>query len=271
MKYTVSEFAAKIRRLYPGDYEDLPDDKLVELWLRKHPNDRGKVDFTEEPEIKSKSRAAGIQETIVYQRSNWVRQLLFGLALLFLFFISYLKNPTSDDFTKQLEFKYNEKFKNELKQDGLVEGIFGMFSTALDHYLNSNYKRSDLLFFSIYHREVENTTKVIAIGFWNNFYFLEEPFPANSNNMNSGYLDKTGDQKSQPSIPSGYSPVINNLMNKYNVSPSKDAYGNDILRIDNYPEGGIILYLDSPTGGRVQSINNPQRTGTWSENNLKEK
>lgn len=184
MKYTVSEFAEEVRKLYPGEYDDLKDKKLVKLWLKKYPEDLIKVDFPREPSIKSKSPLENRQETIVYHRSNWVRQLLLGLALLLLFFISYLKNPTSDDFTKELEFKYNEKFKNELKQDGLVEGIFGMFSTALDFYLNSNYKRSDLLFFSIYHRVVANTPKVIAIGFWNNFFFLEEPFAVNSLNTN---------------------------------------------------------------------------------------
>lgn len=185
MKYTVTEFAKEIRKLYPGEYDDLKDKKLVKLWLKKYPEDLKKVDFTNETKIKSKSRKEGKQETIVYHRSNWVRQLLFGLALLFVFFISFLKNPTSDDFTKQLEFKYNEKFKNELKQDGLVEGILGMFSTALDYYLNSDYKRSDFLFFSIYHQKVENTAKVIAIGFWDNFFFLEEPFKAKTGNSDN--------------------------------------------------------------------------------------
>jgi hypothetical protein len=186
MKYTVNEFAAKIRNLYPGDYDDLPDEKLVELWLKKHPNDRERVDFSEQPSIKYNSPIEEKQKTIVYHHSSWVRQLLFGFALLFLLFISFLKNPTSDDFVKELESKYNEKFKNELKQNGLAAGVFGMFSNALDFYLNSNYKRSDLIFFSIYLREVENTPNVIAIGFWDNFYFFEEPFnskPENSDNF----------------------------------------------------------------------------------------
>jgi hypothetical protein len=185
MKYTVIEFAAKIRRLYPGDYVDLPDDRLVELWLRKHPNDRGKVDFPGKPRIKSELPLEKSQKTIVYYRSNWVRQLLFGLALLFLLFLSYMKNPTSDDFIKELELRYQEKFKTELKQEGLMAGILGLFSSGLDLYLNSNYKRSDLLFLSIYHREVANRPKVIAIGFWNNFFFLEEPFSDKTENSDN--------------------------------------------------------------------------------------
>lgn len=146
--------------------------------------DLGKVAYTEEPKIKSKSRTEGKQNTIVYHQSNWVRQFIIGLALLFLFFLSFLKNPTNDDFIKELENRYQEKFKTELKQEGLMAGILGLFSSGLDFYLNSNYKRSDLIFFSIYHREVANTPKVIAIGFWNNFFFLEEPFPSSSENVN---------------------------------------------------------------------------------------
>lgn len=38
-KYTVSEFAYKIRDKYPKIYDDLTDSKLVELWLNKNPQD----------------------------------------------------------------------------------------------------------------------------------------------------------------------------------------------------------------------------------------
>lgn len=47
MKYTVKEFACEIRKIYPKDYDDLTDEKLVELWLRKYPNDISKVNMNE--------------------------------------------------------------------------------------------------------------------------------------------------------------------------------------------------------------------------------
>ena len=47
MKYTVDEFTKKIRKLYPGDYDDLSDSKLIELWLKKYPNDINKVDLNQ--------------------------------------------------------------------------------------------------------------------------------------------------------------------------------------------------------------------------------
>ena len=35
MKYTVPQFAKEIRKLYPGDYDDLSDEKLTKIWLKK--------------------------------------------------------------------------------------------------------------------------------------------------------------------------------------------------------------------------------------------
>jgi hypothetical protein len=56
MKYTINEFASQIRNLYPNDYNDLTDEKLVELWLRKYPEDIEKIDFKiEVPQKKSKN------------------------------------------------------------------------------------------------------------------------------------------------------------------------------------------------------------------------
>ncbi len=45
MKYTIHEFAQEIRKKFPGDYDDLTDNKLVELWLCKYPNDSSKIDI----------------------------------------------------------------------------------------------------------------------------------------------------------------------------------------------------------------------------------
>ena len=46
MKYKISEFAKQIRDLYPGDYDDLTDEQLTRLWLKKYPKDIEKVDLS---------------------------------------------------------------------------------------------------------------------------------------------------------------------------------------------------------------------------------
>lgn len=42
-RVTKSEFANEIRAKHPGSYDDLSDDKLVELWLKKFPDDKNKI------------------------------------------------------------------------------------------------------------------------------------------------------------------------------------------------------------------------------------
>jgi hypothetical protein len=44
MKHSISSFAKEIRTLYPGDYDDLSDETLVNLWLKKYPDDINKID-----------------------------------------------------------------------------------------------------------------------------------------------------------------------------------------------------------------------------------
>jgi hypothetical protein len=42
-RVTKNKFANEIRTKHPGSYDDLTDEKLVELWLKKFPEDRDKI------------------------------------------------------------------------------------------------------------------------------------------------------------------------------------------------------------------------------------
>jgi hypothetical protein len=53
MKVSIKKFAKNIREDYPGDYDDLMDDELVELWLRKYPEDRNKIKSNSNQEMAS--------------------------------------------------------------------------------------------------------------------------------------------------------------------------------------------------------------------------
>ena len=65
MKYSVSEFASKIRELHPGDYDDLSDSKLISLWVKKYPKDKEKINFIKEEE------STGIFTYILYALAIW--------------------------------------------------------------------------------------------------------------------------------------------------------------------------------------------------------
>jgi hypothetical protein len=43
MKYSIKQFANEIRQKNPNSYDDLSDQKLVELWVKKHPDDKDKI------------------------------------------------------------------------------------------------------------------------------------------------------------------------------------------------------------------------------------
>lgn len=59
MKYTVKEFAREIRKIYPNDYDDLSDRNLVDLWLKKYPNDIQKVDLNQSGQSEIQNRRGG--------------------------------------------------------------------------------------------------------------------------------------------------------------------------------------------------------------------
>jgi hypothetical protein len=84
MKYTINEFASQIRNLYPNDYDDLTDEKLVELWLKKYPDDIEKIDF--KIQINEKKSKNIIEYSI---------EFIFAIAVLGFLFIGvmYLKDP----------------------------------------------------------------------------------------------------------------------------------------------------------------------------------
>ena len=50
-KYSVSEFANEIRNKYPEAYDDLSDEKLIEFWIKKFPNDKNKINFKKDYSI----------------------------------------------------------------------------------------------------------------------------------------------------------------------------------------------------------------------------
>jgi len=158
MKYTVKEFAHEIRKLYPGDYDDLSDQKLVDLWLKKYPKDREKIIFSESKESPighPKSKSTGL-----------IIKIVTAVAILT---VAIFTNPTKQDFVREAINQYGSKngydkattsFTNEL-MGGLVESLVE----------SHNY-----LFFSTYQLQIKNNfllpkinIDISAIGLFGNF------------------------------------------------------------------------------------------------------
>jgi hypothetical protein len=73
-QYTKSEFANHIRTQYPGSYDDLSDDKLMKLWLKKFPSDTDKI-------IETESTVKIIGVFLLF----WVGVIILSLSLIGLF------------------------------------------------------------------------------------------------------------------------------------------------------------------------------------------
>jgi len=104
MKFTITEFAREIRKMYPNDYNDLTDKKLVELWLKKYPKDIEKVNIGNgqsfiDPEVseilpKDASGNSNFGDIIIaIFGSVFNGILLFALAIIFGVPISYYFQP----------------------------------------------------------------------------------------------------------------------------------------------------------------------------------
>lgn len=183
MKYSIHEFASEIRKLYPGDYDDLSDNKLVELWLKKYPKDIEKINLVEDTHYNTiKSQIGEKQKIIVYHKFIWGRQILIGIATIFFLYYSFISNPTEDDFLKAMQNKY----MTDSKQNGIVGNFLGGLGTAMDVLLN-DYRRTDLVLGSFYTKTTNGKTNIVAIGFWKNIFFLDSNPPVQ--------------QQQQPTVP----------------------------------------------------------------------
>jgi hypothetical protein len=113
-KYTIEEFADQIRSKYPNSYDDLDDDKLIELWLKKFPNDGEKIIFESYED-----------ESGAPKKSNKWKYLL-GILLLILFILQ--RGIITSGALKDSDF-FTDNNKNYIKYDEHRSGLnFGAIS-----------------------------------------------------------------------------------------------------------------------------------------------
>ena len=65
--YSIDQFAKKIRKKYPTSYNDLSDEELVQLWIKKYPKDKEFINFSSGKEKKNK----GFLWFVVYGLIIW--------------------------------------------------------------------------------------------------------------------------------------------------------------------------------------------------------
>ena len=82
-KQSKKNFANKIRSNNPGSYDDLSDDKLIQLWLKKFPNDKEKIIWPQ-PNLIENSDEADVKEISSYFL-KWIGIVICVLAVVSFF------------------------------------------------------------------------------------------------------------------------------------------------------------------------------------------
>ena len=82
-KQSKKNFANKIRSNNPGSYDDLSDDELIQLWLKKFPNDKEKIIWSQ-PSLIENSDEAAVKEISSYFL-KWIGIVVCVLAVVSFF------------------------------------------------------------------------------------------------------------------------------------------------------------------------------------------
>jgi len=132
MKYTINEFATEIRKSYPGDYDDLSDTKLVELWLKKYPNDKEKIgsDIVNQPQ----------EDSLYFSFLGLISVALFGFIAYKLFEVLNYIDVLEQEYSNNMFFQL---FVNWFKTTSQYSSEY-----VDQHY--SNFKNFTLIIFISY-------------------------------------------------------------------------------------------------------------------------
>jgi hypothetical protein len=166
MKYSVDEFAGEIRKSYPGDYDDLNNERLVDLWLRKYPDDIDKIYLEDDEYFDEKEEPAYDQNKTNY----------FGwLMTIAIFFILIYTNPDEEkhilEASSSLKRAINNFSTSGLDdEDNLGVGVLGLLfgESLVDGVAPKIISRENYLLFSITTLNAEGNSYKVGIGILDN-------------------------------------------------------------------------------------------------------
>lgn len=102
MKYTIREFAQEIRNNYPNDYDDLSDKELVNLWLKKYPKDKNKVNLNSHEESKISLKPNGSKSVFSFKN---IFKLIFWIGFISIG-INVMTSRAVSDFIESMKDKH---------------------------------------------------------------------------------------------------------------------------------------------------------------------
>ncbi len=200
-RFTITEFAQNIRNQYPKEYDDLSDSQLVNLWVKKYPNDQEKIIFsTFSPSVEKKTNnhwywiggilivIAAISSYVLYQDSKYPKSE------------NELTTMLCDKFWKPVKYEVKEIYLNGKLIDKPTDNVVKNLQKAVDGndasqiystLQNDIDKRLDKNDFFIYKKLNNNSYWKFNLSYNHNFNRdLHSEIEFNIENANSKYLIK---------------------------------------------------------------------------------
>lgn len=176
-KYTTKQFAKKIRDKYPGAYDDLRDNQLVNLWLEKYPNDRHFISIDEdegyeEEEFDDEDDNSNKYKKNMSTESNSFTWLLVIIAAAVLFFT----NPSLEKHRNVTATEAMSIFK-ESKVFGIIKSFtLGKGDELLMSSIKGGIHRNNYFLFSLttLKSSDDNDSKIIGIGILGMVYIFDD-------------------------------------------------------------------------------------------------
>jgi len=125
--FTVKQFADKIRIKYPNVYDDISDNELVELWLKKFPNDKEYIIHDDNDKTNLPKETSGL---------SWIKNLFFLILLAVGGYYLFNKKTNNNDFIP----KTDERIESYVMDNTLSEQEI---ESQLNNIFNSQENQED--------------------------------------------------------------------------------------------------------------------------------
>jgi hypothetical protein len=164
-KYTIEEFADKIRRKYPNAYDDLSDNELVRLWLEKYPNDRKHI-LSNAEQLDLDDEEYEEEEESLSMNSNENSNSLTWLLVIVSAAVLFFTNPSLEKHKNVSANDMMSILKESKTYDLMNTFYFGKGEDLLISSIKGGIHRSNYFLFSLttIYISDDKDTEVIGIG-----------------------------------------------------------------------------------------------------------
>ena len=184
-KFTVKQFAKKIRDKYPYSYDDLSDNELVRLWLEKYPNDRKHIlsnaeqldlDDEEYEEEDWDEKEEEEDEESLSMNSNENSNSLTWLLVIVSAAVLFFTNPSLEKHKTVSANDMMSILKESKTYDLMNTFSFGKGEDLLISSIKENIHRSNYFLFSLttIYISDDKDTEVIGIGILGMVYIFDD-------------------------------------------------------------------------------------------------